>query len=109
MAKAEMSMIEAVRRAQAKLGKGAKPLAIQEFVKSNFKINISTNMISSYKTYLKKKKGKPGRKPKSTGKVGRPATSSSGSVSLEDIRAVKELADRIGANRIKEIADVLAN
>jgi hypothetical protein len=33
---------------------------------------------------------------------------SGGGISLEDIRAVKQLADRIGADKLQELAAVLA-
>lgn len=102
---ADMSKLEAVRRAQAKLGKKAKPMEIQEFVKSNFKIDMTTSMISSYKTFLKSKRSGGAQKAK----VGRPKASAGAvTISVDDIRAVKELADRIGAQKIKELAEVLS-
>ena len=49
---------EAVRRALAKLGKKAMPAEIQEFIKTNFDVEMSTPLISVYKHKLVKKKGK---------------------------------------------------
>src|SRR6516165_5205626 len=55
---------EAIRRALAKLGKKAMPAEIQSFIKSNFGVEMTTPLISVYKSKLNKTKGKPGRKPK---------------------------------------------
>lgn len=45
-------------------------------------------------------------------KVGRPAavakSSTPASISLEDIRAVKDLADRIGVDKVRQLAAVLS-
>lgn len=45
-------------------------------------------------------------------KLGRPrkihAGSNAGSISLEDIQAVKALADRLGAEKVRQLATVLA-
>ena len=45
-------------------------------------------------------------------KLGRPkkahAGSSAGGISLEDIQAVKHLADKLGAEKVKQLAQVLA-
>jgi hypothetical protein len=64
---------EAIRRALAKLGNKAMPTEIQEFIKTNFSVEMTTPLISVYKHKLVKKKGKPGRKPKEAGAVGEPA------------------------------------
>jgi hypothetical protein len=37
-----------------------------------------------------------------------PASSSAGSISLADIKAVKELAAKIGADKVRQLAEVLA-
>src|SRR5262245_20217200 len=54
---------EAMRRALTKLGKKALPAEIQDFVKTHFGVEMTTKVISVYKSKLVKKKGKPGRKP----------------------------------------------
>jgi hypothetical protein len=109
-----ISKIDAVRQAVAKLGKDAKPPEILSFVKENFGVTMSYDMASNYKsTALKKKKGKRGRKPgpKSAATVAAVPTTnghSNGSISLEDISAVKALADRLGAEKVWQLAKVLA-
>ena len=53
-------------------------------------------------------------KPAAKRKRGRPkkavtlASASAGSISLADIKAVKELAAKIGADKVKQLAEVLA-
>jgi len=106
-----ISKIEAVRQAIAKLGKDAKPPEILSFVKENFGVTMSYDMASNYKsTALKKKKGKRGRKPGPKPAAAVPTANghSNGSISLEDISAVKALADRLGAEKVWQLAKVLA-
>ena len=68
----------------------------------------SNTLISSYKTTLSKKAaGQSAVIRKLAARVTRAATTESG-ISLEDIKAVKELAERIGADRLKELAEVLS-
>src|SRR5581483_8984132 len=105
---------EAVRRALAQLGKKAKPAQIQEYVKTYFDVEMSTQMISNYKsTQIGKggKKGRPGRKPKEAGavaeSVSKPTTQ--GAVSFKDLRAVKEISNRIGAARLRELVALMAD
>lgn len=110
-----MSKMEAVRRVLAESGKDTKPLDIQDQVKKQFKIKMDPDTISNYKGIIlrkgsgKKKMGRPkGRK------TGRPAAahapvkaSVSASISLDDIRAVKELAEKLGAEKLRQLAEVL--
>jgi hypothetical protein len=106
-----ISKMEAVRRAIAALGKDAKPNDILGHLKSEFGLEISYDMASTYKSaVLKKMKGRRGRKPgKKPEAVAAPANGQSpASISLEDITAVKALADRLGAEKVWQLARVLA-
>jgi len=110
-----ISKMEAVRQAIAKLGKDAKPPEILSFVKENFGVEMSYDMASTYKsTALKEKKGKkrgpkPGPKPAVAAAAVPTANGhANGSISLEDITAVKSLADRLGADKVWQLAKVLA-
>jgi hypothetical protein len=102
---------EAIRRALAKLGKDAKPAEIQVFIKSNFGVEMTTKVISVYKSKLAKKKGKPGRKPKEAGAVGEaaPKPGVHGAVSFKDMRLVKEISDRLGPARMRELVELVAD
>src|SRR5215469_4476783 len=102
---------EAIRRALAKLGNKAMPTEIQGFIKSNFDVEMTTKVISVYKSKLVKKKGKPGRKPKEAGEVGEaaPKPAAHGGVSFRDLRLVKEISDRLGPARMRELVELVAD
>jgi hypothetical protein len=99
---------EAVRRALKELGPDAKPLEIQGFVKDRFGVEISTKVVSIYKAKL----GKRGRrrvKPKGEVAPAAPAPRAGhGEVTLADLRAVRELSDRVGARRLRELLELLS-
>jgi hypothetical protein len=110
------SKTELVLRALQTLGWDAKPLAIQEFVQENYGVEISTKVISVYKGKLAKqgrKRGRPGRKPRAETAVAaapRPAAPrrAAGEVTMSDLRTIKELTDRVGAGRLRELLELLS-
>jgi hypothetical protein len=71
---------------------------------------MDNTLISTYKTTLSKKAaGQSAVTRKPAAKPAAPAAPAPNSgITLEDIKAVKELADRLGADKVKELADVLA-
>jgi hypothetical protein len=105
-----ISKMEAVRQAITKMGKDIKPPAILSFVKENYSLDMSYDMASNYKGLILKKRGgrrrgrKPGRKPVALATNG----SKAGGITLADIEAVKALADRLGAEKVRQLAAVLA-
>src|SRR4051794_15566115 len=94
-----ISKMEAMRQVFDAYGTDLKPLEIQGHLKKNFGIKMDPKVISSYKTsILSKKKGKRGGK-KSATTAGAPQTagapvSRAGGITIDDIRAVRELANR---------------
>jgi hypothetical protein len=101
---------EAIRRALAKLGKKAMPAEIQSFIKSNFGVEMTTPLISVYKSKLNKTKGKPGRKPKAVQATAETAPKSSeGGVTFKDLRALKDITNRIGPARMKELVGLMTD
>jgi hypothetical protein len=101
---------EAVRRALAQLGNKAKPAAIQTFIKTNFDVEMTTQAISVYKNQqLKKsgKKGKAGRKPKEARAVIMLSSNRAihETVSFKDLRILKEISNRLGAARMRELVE----
>ena len=102
---------EAIRRALAKLGNKAMPAEIQEFIKTNFDVEMTTQTISVYKHKLVKKKGKPGRKQKEAGAVIQPTPQRARheAVSFKDMRAVKEISNRLGPSRMRELVALMAD
>lgn len=107
--------MEAVRRAMHSLGMDASPLEIQKHVKDNFGQDMDANMISSYKSTLRKKAGMKGRRRKKRGRprkdevTGAAAStvSSHDAVSWKDLRIIKDVAGRIGKKGLREILELL--
>lgn len=109
-ADASISKMEAVRRVLSSSGKDTMPLEIQDQLKKQFNIKMDPTVISTYKSSILKK-----GTPKKAVKLGRPTGSSVKSVkasgdgiSIEDIQAVKSLAERIGVEKLRQLAEVLA-
>jgi hypothetical protein len=104
------SKAEAVRRALAKLGKQARPAEIRDFVKSNFGIEMAATLISVYKSKLTKTKGKPGRNPKAVrAPAGAAPNPSEGGVTFKDLRLMKDITNRIGPARMKELVELMTD
>lgn len=115
-ANGSISKMEGVRQALATLSDGAAPTEIQKFLKQQFGLAMTTGHISNYKSDILKKqriaaksaangapakaKGKPGPKPG--------ASKRNGVIGLDDIRAVKALAGKLGPANLKSLIDVLA-
>src|SRR5260370_23932912 len=86
---------EGVQRGGSGLGRDGTPPKIKDYIKSHFRMDLETSLISNYKSsMLKKGAGKSGvsRKPQSqaAARAGR-----SGGSTVGDIQAVKEVVDRL--------------
>ena len=115
-----ISKLEAVRRSLEELGNDAMPAALKDHIQKTFGLSMSPNHISNCKTLLvtKGRKGKRrGRKPKAAAEavqeVAAPAavvavTVRGGGITLDDIRAIKELSGRLGSARVRELVDLVA-
>jgi hypothetical protein len=101
-----ISNMEAVRRALGVLGPKARPPEIGAYVQQHFGKVIPPNHISSYKSTLTRKARKPGRPRVGADGDGR-ADGASDVLTLKDLRAIKELANRIGVARFRELVEVL--
>ena len=97
---------EAVERALAELGRDAQPLAIQQHIKERYGLDMERSHISNYKTNLLKQRRTTARKP--GGRVVAPPHAAANGFSLDEIRAVKEIVDRIGAEKVRQLAEALA-
>jgi hypothetical protein len=103
------SKAEAVRRALAELGKRASPTEIQDFVRDRFGVEMTNKVISVYKSKLGGKtsrRGKPG--PKRVAESAATAPPFSG-VRFKDLRTIKEIRDRLGPARMRELVELMAN
>ncbi len=106
--------MEAVRRALASLGMDAQPLDVQKFVKEHFGQDMTPNMVSSYKSSLRRKAGLKGRRkkrgrPRNTDGVSAApaAVLSHDAVPWKDIRTIKDIAGRIGVKGLRELVELL--
>src|SRR3954471_7329884 len=87
--------LEAVGRALDELGRGAMPADIIGFVRDRFGLTLTTKMASNYKSLLlkrgSKKKGKPGRRPRTEAALTAVRAGDGAIVSMDDLKAVKAL------------------
>lgn len=101
------SQAEMVRAALQDLGPKAKPRPIQAFIKEKYGREVTTGIISNYKSTMKKKglipgRRGPGRPPKAAGGGG------ADTVRLDDLEAVRGLVARIGADQVVRLAKRVA-
>jgi len=115
-----ISKMDAMRQTLATLGKDAANKDIQTHLKATFGITLSPATFSNYKSVASKEGGKKKKRGRKAGKkaaeAAAPAASTAstsshgriGGYSIDDIRAVQELAGRLGARKLQELAEVLA-
>jgi hypothetical protein len=106
-----VSKMDAVRQAFQALSWSAKPKAVQKWLRDNLKIEMRTSHISNYKSQLKKKRGRVGRPRKDAALAAAAPAARSGrrsDISLDDVKVVKDLAERLGPDQVKQLADMLA-
>lgn len=97
---------EAVRRALAQLGDRATPTEIQVFVKEHFEVEMTTKVISVYKSKMAKKESGAGGAMRG----GRMAAEMSvaETISLRDLRTLMQLKERHGLSRLREMLEFVA-
>jgi hypothetical protein len=119
----DISKMDAIRQALAKLGQDAKPLKIQDFVKQQFGIEMTTDRISNCKSEIlkEKQKTKPATMKSPAAATKSPAAPKplavtkeesrklqTNDISLGDIETVKDLVERVGADSLRKLIGVLA-
>ena len=97
------SQMGMVRAALEDMGREAKPMEMQAHIKSKFGVELPPNIISNYKSQLKRKNGAPAGPGR-----GRRAGGGGGGLQVEDLAAVRGLVTRLGADKVKKLIDVLA-
>ncbi len=93
----------------------ASPRDIQAHLREKMGLEMSANMISSYKSSIRKKAGlrrlrggrKKGRAPAEAAAVERPVALSGEAISIKDLRTLKDLASRLGAGRFREVVEFI--
>lgn len=102
----KVNKMEAMRQVLRELGFDAKPAAIGKVLLEKHGLDMSPNLISNYKNLIAKKQASQ------SSVIARPAEPAApppsiGDISIEDLRAVRELAKRIGPDKVRRVAEVL--
>ncbi len=98
-----LNKMECVRQAMTTLGNDATPKQLQAHLDEKYGVKMDTKMLSTYKGSILKNLKKRGGPRQATR-----AAAINGGVSVEDIRTVKALVDRIGSESVRQLAEVLA-
>jgi hypothetical protein len=99
-----VNKMECVRLAIGTLGKHATPKQLQAHLDEKYGVKMDTKMLSTYKGSILK----AARKHGGTRRAGVSPAATNGGVSVEDIRAIKALVDRIGRESLRQLAEVLS-
>jgi hypothetical protein len=84
-----------VRRAMEEIGADAKPLAMQTHIKNKYGAELPANIISNYKSQIKRKNGSVSGRGRKAG------------LQVEDFETVRNLVRRLGAEQVKRIVSVV--
>lgn len=86
-----LSQMQMVRLAMQAMGPEAKPAELQTYILKEFNHELPPNLISNYKSQIKRQIGAGRRVPQ-----------------IEDLETVRGLVKRLGAEQVKRLVDVLA-
>ena len=98
---AKLTQKEMVRAAIEDLGWDAKPLPMQGLIKEKFNTDLPANIISNYKSVLKREGATASTAGPAGAKRGRKA-----GAQFADLEAVRGLVTRLGAAQVKELVEV---
>ena len=98
--KGKVSQKEMVRIALEEKGAGAGPAELAPVIKEKFGVDLANNIISNYKSVLKRAGGKGGKG--GGGRRGRKP-----GAAFSDLEAVRGLVNRLGADQVKELVEVV--
>ena len=80
------------------IGMDAKPLEMQSHIKGKYGIELPANIISNYKSQIKRKSGMGG--------VGGPGRGRRG-LQVEDFEVIRNLVRRLGSDQVKRMVEVV--
>ncbi len=83
-----------VQAALEEKGWKAAPLELQAVIKDKYEVELATNIISNYKSVIKREGGKGAKRGRRAG------------VQFADLEAVQGLVTRLGADQVKKLIDV---
>jgi hypothetical protein len=114
---ANITKVEAVRRALKALGKDALPAKLQPYIKQTFGIDMTPAHITTCKgDILRKGRKKPGPKPtvqpeplvRHSAPTPPAKSAAKNGITLEDIQSVQGLIGRVGGDHLKGLIDLLS-
>ena len=102
-------MVQAAFEAQGDIAPGE----LQAYISATYGQDLPINIISSYKSQIKKKLGL-GRKNKKRGRPAKSATapkaaSSAGTVNISELEAVSELVQKLGLEKVLALVGIVQN
>ena len=105
----QREMVQAAFEAKGDAGPGE----LQAYISEKFGQTLKINIISSYKSQIKKKLGL-GRKNKKRGRPAKSATapkaaSSAGTVNISELEAVSELVQKLGLEKVLALVGIVQN
>ncbi len=87
-----------VQTALESCGWEAKPNVMQGYIKETFEVDLAPNIISNYKSQLKREGRVPGVESR---------TRKGGSLQVEDFETVRDLVSRLGSDQVKKLVEVV--
>jgi hypothetical protein len=90
------SQMGMVRVALQEMGGDPKPLEMQSHIKSKFNVELPPNIISNYKSQIKRKNGTAG-----------PGRGRRAGLQVEDFETIRGLVRRLGAEQVKRLVEVV--
>jgi hypothetical protein len=88
------SQKQLVQSALDDLGRSAMPQALHEHIKTKFGVELPPNIISNYKSQIKRENGGSGRGRRTELKI-------------EDFETVRGLVQRLGADQVQRLVEVV--
>ena len=111
-----ISRTAAVTKALVTLGKDAMPMQIKGFIKDKFGVEMSNNVVSTYKSKINGQttksnsapaaKNEPAPKQQVKSALTTGSNGKAGGIELADIQAVKNLVGRVGPDQLKTLIDL---
>lgn len=105
-ARARIKKIDMVHQAMKEGGK-RKPTEIRDWIKEKYDETITTNYVSALKSTLQKHGAKKARRIAAE-EDSSARRNGSDSLTVDEIRIVKEFMERIGADKFRELVDLLS-
>jgi hypothetical protein len=103
---AKVNKLDAVRQVMKNLGTDATVPDIQREVKARFGVEMSAKQASTYRGMLRKA-APAARKAKAASPAPARPANGEATVELEDLVTLRELVDRVGAERLRTLIDLL--